>query len=36
VQVDIGKAVSLGLPNAVDIHEIIRDYIRTHLRKPKL
>ena len=32
--VDISKAVSLGLPNNVSIHEIIRDYINVHI-KPK-
>lgn len=32
-RVDISKAVALGLPNDVSIHEIIRDYIKTHLRK---
>ncbi len=31
--VDCSKAVALGLPNEVSIHEIIRDYIRSHLRK---
>ena len=32
--VDCSKAVALGLPNAIDIKEIIRDYIHTHM-KPK-
>ena len=31
-RVDIAKAVLLGLPNDVDIHEIIRDYIKTHIK----
>lgn len=29
--VNIHKAVELGLPNNVDIKDIIRDYITTHL-----
>jgi len=33
---DISKALALGLPNAISIHEIIRDYINTHLRKQTL
>jgi nucleoside-diphosphate-sugar epimerase len=32
--VDISKAVALGLPNEISIHEIIRDYIHLHI-KPK-
>ena len=29
--VDCSKAVALGLPNAVEIKDIIRDYVATHL-----
>jgi nucleoside-diphosphate-sugar epimerase len=32
-RVDISKAVALGLPNNISIHEIIRDYVHVHINK---
>jgi hypothetical protein len=33
--VDCSKAERLGLPMAVDLHDIIRDYVQVHIKKTR-